>query len=63
MQFNTTEDTTDDTMPLIELLRKCGADKEIDLLRIAVEDFLARLMEAQVSDRVGQSSTAGFDET
>lgn len=44
---------TEDTMPLIELLRKCGADKEVDFLRLAVEEFLAKLMEAQVSDRIG----------
>lgn len=53
---------TEDTMPLIELLRKCGADKEVDLLRLAVEEFLAKLMEAQVSDRIGAALNEQSDE-
>lgn len=44
---------TDETMPLFELLRKSGADKEIDLLRLAAEEFLAKLMDLQVSALVG----------
>ncbi len=54
---------TEDTLPLIELLRKCGADKEDDFLRLAVEEFLAKLMQAQVSDRIGAALNEQSDDS
>ena len=46
---------------LLELLRKAGADGDVDLLREGVRVLLQGLMEAEVSERVGaeRSGTSG----